>query len=125
MSAQNDGGPAFPVPVTEGPMSGNIIDGQHFGNAGMTLRDYFIAHAPEMPQPWFQPKMPTPRPLPCWVSNDGHVYVSWMEAEKVHGEDYIDANLEAERAWDNEHVALQWKGWPVAWADAMLAARQS
>jgi hypothetical protein len=28
----------------------------------MTLRDYFIAHAPAEPQSWFEPDMPVARP---------------------------------------------------------------
>ena len=37
----DDGGPAFPVGSDLGPAS-NIVDG---GYGGMTLRDYFAAHA--------------------------------------------------------------------------------
>lgn len=42
MSAHEDGGPAFPVPgPTELPSNGIITDAY----GGMTLRDYFAAHA--------------------------------------------------------------------------------
>jgi hypothetical protein len=48
------GGPAFPRPVSEDTTQGN----QHDGNKtvaeqdGMTLRDYFAAHAPNPPSGW-------------------------------------------------------------------------
>jgi len=40
--SKNDGGPAFPVPSAED--SAATLCAQGYG--GMTLRDYFIAHAP-------------------------------------------------------------------------------
>jgi hypothetical protein len=40
MSQINDGGPAFPVPDTYHP-NGQV----QFGSSGMSLRDYFAAHA--------------------------------------------------------------------------------
>jgi len=39
-NTQNDGGSAFPVPTTHHP-NGQI----EYGTSGMTLRDYFAAHA--------------------------------------------------------------------------------
>jgi hypothetical protein len=42
MSPINDGGPAFPVPDTYHP-NGQV----QFGSSGMSLRDYFAAHASE------------------------------------------------------------------------------
>lgn len=48
MSDKNTGGPAF-------PSSNNVIISEDdIGDyVGMTLRDYFAAHAPEMPD-WFR-----------------------------------------------------------------------
>jgi hypothetical protein len=42
-SATHDGGPAFPG--GHGCVTGPTV--------GMSLRDYFAAHAPEVPQWWF------------------------------------------------------------------------
>ncbi len=44
MSAQDNGGPAFPV--DEISQYDNSVCAQHFG---VTVRDYFAAHAPEPP----------------------------------------------------------------------------
>lgn len=44
MTTQNDGGPAFPQ--SHSPNFPNEIVG------GLTLRDYFAAHAPEPPKAW-------------------------------------------------------------------------
>jgi hypothetical protein len=49
MSEINDGGPAFPVEVYD-------FDKDEFVNErGMTLRDYFAAHAPNCPES-FKPR---------------------------------------------------------------------
>jgi hypothetical protein len=58
---KKDGGPAFPVEqhdLKHGPHYGSPYDTGPLGveaktlHPGMTLRDYFAAHAPEMPS-WF------------------------------------------------------------------------
>lgn len=38
----NDGGPAFPQPITS-DLNMGLLFPQHYGVAGMTLRDYFAA----------------------------------------------------------------------------------
>jgi hypothetical protein len=38
----NDGGPAFPIPPVG---TGDPRDGMTVGSSGMSLRDYFAAHA--------------------------------------------------------------------------------
>ena len=43
--AINDGGPAFPMPSGAEP---RVNETTHY-NEGMTLRDYFAAHAPALP----------------------------------------------------------------------------
>lgn len=42
MSTINNGGPAFPIPPCG---TGDPRDGMSCGSDGMTLRDYFAAHA--------------------------------------------------------------------------------
>lgn len=49
MSARDDGGPAFPLPDKEPNGNGDVIP--QWTQPGMTLRDYFAAHAPELPIP--------------------------------------------------------------------------
>jgi hypothetical protein len=62
MSADKTGGSAFPKqPIWRTPDGMEITMDQ----GGMTLRDYFIAHAPAEPQPWFAPVMP-PKPVDAW-----------------------------------------------------------
>jgi len=50
MAAKRTGGPAFPL---------NAANMNLHGAKGMTLRQYYIAHAPAEPQPWFEPEMRT------------------------------------------------------------------
>lgn len=83
-----DGGPAFPVPI-------NCT----LGETGMSLRDYFIAHAPAEPTFHFKVKMDRPRPS---------------------GEGKIDEILD----WERDEKINRMKQWPGVWADAMLAERE-
>lgn len=46
MMARDDGGPAFPTFESNG--EGHL----YCSGAGMSLRDYFAAHAPEPPAAW-------------------------------------------------------------------------
>lgn len=50
MEPKDDGGPAFPVPAFIDTSNGTLPDGDLVIEAepGMTLRDYFAAHAPTM-----------------------------------------------------------------------------
>ena len=63
----------------------------------VSLRDYFAAHAPEEPQGWFAPVMPTVCPDPF---GDKDAYDEWQ------------AVCRTERL-------IQW---PHAWADAVIAS---
>lgn len=50
MSAHKDGGPAFPVDnIVERDAEGRL-HGKDISSAGMSLRDYFAAHAPLPPE---------------------------------------------------------------------------
>jgi hypothetical protein len=67
MSTQrNDGGPAFPIGSTP----------EEWGN-GATLRDYFIAHAPAEPQPWFDPVLPKDYSAEKYIKQR---YIQWPAA---------------------------------------------
>ncbi len=135
--AGGDGGPAFPT-ENEHQSGANTY---HY--SGMTLRDYFIAHAPAEPQPWFSPAMPQAEaPLPHFHQ----MYPDCTEKEKAalnhYDADYMSAeDVLEERVRDyliqKRHEAQRWRErgaiaererfvqWPAAWADAMLKARKA
>lgn len=119
------GGPAFPSRF-EIRKGSNAPDGtmaesdQQHVFFGMTLRDYFAAHAPEKPQKWFTPTMP-PKPDPIWPCSltSQHIegcHCQESEAMPENWQERHDYGLMAEC-----ERLLQW---PYAWADAMLARRE-
>ena len=132
MTARDDGGPAFPAPDL-----GELDFGQRGAYPGMTLRDYFAAHAPAEPQHWFKPSMP-PEPVADFVYPAG-----MTEAERAEWNgygDYLDSGdlkeprirdyyakreafNKAHSAWDAERRIQRCIQWPYAWADAQLAER--
>ena len=116
MSDKDTGGSAFPHVWED--------NGKHTEIApGMTLRDYFIAHAPEKPQPWFVPAMDFKRPGYIWVGENGKHYATAREAAIECGECFTNANSEAQATWDEERDKQFYIQWPFARADAMLAER--
>ena len=132
-----DGGSAFPEPGLSGLPNNEFIH----PNAGMSLRDYFIAHAPDEPQDWFEPVMPTPRPEdPKFPEEHGasrdhasyvREYASVMkpdEAQTPALQKYVE-DVQAWRrvapAWDAKHAKERHLQWPAAWADEMLKRGQS
>jgi hypothetical protein len=84
---------AFPVP--EG-----VVDGMRAEplDKGMTLREYFMAHAPAEPQKWFEPKMTTNREPPFDLA----------------------CNFQEEIPWDREYQKQRCLQWPAAWADEQI-----
>lgn len=107
MSKQTHSTPAFPMArVTVLAEDGTPNEAAGLGHPGMTLRDYFIAHAPADPQPWFSPVLP--------------------EAPK--GRIGADRKITSESreefdAWKLECVKQHFVQWPAAWADEILKAR--
>lgn len=108
----------------------------------ITLRDYFIAHAPAEPQPWFEPKLPeqaTPLPLftkmyPDYTEDELQAYrdfdSDWMVYNDVKEErvrNYL-FQKEHERKRSIEYSKMaereRYIQWPSAWADAMLKERE-
>jgi hypothetical protein len=89
----DDGGPAFPIG------SGDMRDPQR-----MSLRDYFIAHAPAEPQYWFVPEMP---PQPDWIMEEGRC-----------------TNRQALDDHEREYNKQRFVQWPAAWADEQIEARK-
>jgi hypothetical protein len=103
---------------------------------GVTLRDYFMAHAPVEPQKWFLPAMPECPAVPSEKSIDDAAL-----AQAIHDYDYIElpasmaeraaqwftarnAAIEAQAEWQVEFRKQLYVQWPRAWADLMLAERE-
>jgi hypothetical protein len=90
---------------------------------GLSLRDYFVAHAPPVPR-WFKPEMSAPRPPDRWVSNDGRMeYNSARAAERDCGEDFSNVNNEAQRLWAAVYERERDLQWPMFWANEQLNRR--
>lgn len=53
MNKHNDGGSAFPCMPPQDTAAGSAVGYPHPG-AGMSLRDYFAAHAPPPPEGWLR-----------------------------------------------------------------------
>ena len=118
MSAKiNTGGYAFPLEYPHDERS-----------QGMTLRDYFIAHAPAEPQPWFTPettqKPKSPGSIPATINNllsplervEDNSTKEW----EIENREYMSALAR----WHNEVEKQRYIQWPAAWADAMIAQRE-
>ena len=125
------GGPAFPWPSGPEPR----VDQFHDRWEGMTLRDYFIAHAPAEPWPEFDPVMP-PKP----VLPNKHTLLSdadrkdWdddrldydeegcSDALKQFCSDTVSAR-KAQEEWGADRNLQRRLQWPAYWADQMIAQR--
>lgn len=91
MSTPNDGGPAFPV-MYETP--------------GMSLRDYFAAHAPEMTWWFIESQRKT-----------------WYTREVVPAPELGLGYVKHEKVKHTETDEELWFRWRLYYADAMLAER--
>ena len=137
---KDDGGPAFPrAEVKDTAMGFQVITGWC---PGMSLRDYFIAHAPAEPPKWFRPVMTTDRPqedfsgFPEGASGvkkareciTNLVFPSSIERRAVLGycerELFVPRNKADIKAWEEEYEKQRLIQWPSAWADTMLEARK-
>lgn len=105
------------------------------GHPGMTLRDYFIAHAPAEPQPWFEPAMQARPAIPIPDETlSPELYKQWdglgdwlnpedADADVIAFDSIFRAAREGAIKWEFERAKQRYIQWPAAWADAMLAAR--
>lgn len=136
--AINTGGPAFPVrlPIPGATHANNepIPTELH---TGMSLRDYFIAHAPAEPQEWFRGQMPPPPRQRMAKPDDltkeeSEELAAWGEFIDAHDMKQPRARMIAEdwerhqkenAAWNRERTKQRFVQWPAAWADAMLEQR--
>lgn len=91
----------------------------------ITLRDYFIAHAPAKPQVWFEPVMRKHPKFGPFVSNDGNrKYKTQREARIKEGDNFYNENEAELEIWKLDYEEQKLIQWPAAWADAMMIARQ-
>lgn len=98
MSAQiDDGGNAFPYLESDS-------NGQYRHHYGMTLRDYFMAHAPSIP--WSFAQKSEIRKVQVPAPEMGKGYVKWGTEKLVED--------------DLAHLVR----WRTTYADAMIAARK-
>lgn len=114
-----DGGSAFPIVETyerfsdDGAVSlgvrSDVVD------SGMTLRDYFAAHAPGLIPDWFEPTV-TAKPEPIY--HEGH------STEKDSCFECLPENWRERDRWTAEYQKQTFIQWPYAWADLMLAERE-
>ena len=120
MSTRDDGGPAFPHHYDSGGPYPNWVSGR-----GMTLRDYFIAHAPAEPQPWFKPNV-AQRPETEVLLNLSELdrFLRKSLAGSCAIGDVISANQKEMKEWDRNYIKQLYIQWPAAWADEMLKARE-
>lgn len=127
MSTKDTGGPAFPWIEY---IRNEAFPSQPIpkGVPGMTLRDYFIAHAPAEPQPWFVPKCP---PAPKLDGGEQKFIgdPAKYDAKSKAAFDLYQGRLQAHYEKLEEHAKeckkLRWTQWPAAWADEMLKARRA
>lgn len=137
--------PAFPLVVefigpdtnvfTSEPVQAGHTDRVVF--MGLTIRDWFIAHAPATPWAWFNPKMP-PCPMVPSVSSieddklraEVRRHLDW-EDEGEHSPEavaWVAAQEYAHKdqaAWQDEFRRQLLIQWPSFWADAMLAQQSA
>lgn len=113
------------------------------GEPRITHRDYFIAHAPAEPQPWFDPVLPPAEtPLPRFVDMHSAVtdeersalnhfdsdYMSPADVKEERVRDYLIQKEEQQKRWRARNALAareRYVQWPAAWADAILKARKS
>ena len=97
----DDGGPAFPIVDRMVEMS----------SPGMSLRDYFAAHAPDSVQWDFVVRGFEKRP-------------EVQRAESGPSGEIVVLNEREVSKWDVDRDNERMRQWPYVWADAMLAERR-
>lgn len=101
--------------------------------SALTVREYFMAHAPETPQAWFKPQMP-PKPAEIPKPNEANTAARPEALKWVSGQTQpqtgaglawvaeYEAALKVWADWEAEHAAQTFIQWPAAWADAVMAS---
>lgn len=131
--SKDTGGAAFPRTAFDKDGTLTTFDAEF---TGMTLRDYFAAHAPLEPQPWFKVTDLLDYSLrPSYSSKDApdelKVAVSAYNNEEygspiyMRGEVWVKEQKNLLYEFDSKAEYLRLTRWPFAWADAMIEARKS
>ena len=114
MSEFDDGGPAFTFPVLHGISAPK----------GMSLRDYFITHAPLEPAEWFEPVMTSVCPEIEAIKPVKRRWWHFMCGPPSAGLILPRYRYSLERyMWNIEYKKQCQIQWPTAWADQMLIQR--
>lgn len=129
--------PAFPMvwvvrAGTKLPDGSRVLKDETNVVPGMTLREYFIAHAPAEVPGWFRPVVP-PRPETPDIRRLSpedqrrfkedyldHSYDSCSPELVAYGED-MNRWTKAVNSWDTEYTRQKALQWPVFWADQVIA----
>jgi hypothetical protein len=118
MSDKDTGGPAFPQAIARH----HATEYHH----GMSILDYFMAHAPVEPQPWFTPDMPPEPTQGAYVFEDGYTMLHLLDAknrEREKGISFVDSSAKQKQEWTIAFKKQRYIQWPRAWADEMLRER--
>lgn len=128
----DDGGPAFPT--TQSPGNPNF-PGQHdvYAHRGMTLREYFAAHAPPPPD-WFESftvdyaKLGEPPQLDPQSDSDKAVLRAWMNDRSTKVPAHLKPALDrvgqlAKAKASLGMLAESFFAWRWYYADMMLSGR--
>lgn len=137
----DNGGPAFPGMKAERVAGERIL----VPVLGMTLHDYFMAHAPAEPQRWFKPLLSSPKPQidletglewseKDWPNDIRRWYLGGLDdtaetlTKKYPGCSNLIKELKehmrAISAWYEYCEREHYIQWPAAWADAMIAEKR-
>lgn len=123
-------GPAFPTPDRH-DASGLLVE---TGYPGISQRQWFAAHAPAEPAPWFKPVVPQAPEVPdfYWAPEAIRTEVVAFRNEEIELPDlseparaWIEQRLvaqEAREAWERARDVARTAQWPWAWADLVLNA---
>ena len=134
----NDGGPAFPSGRSYFSPDGHLSSTDWV--TGMTLRDYFLAHAPPVPDWWPAAKYPLWSMWNPPFLNDAakmemwHGWNDWLDEREIAPD--LLAELKAAKESQKEHDAKRERecvdaefqrlvDWRIAYVDTMLAVREA
>lgn len=143
-----DGGPAYPQSAVYDPHREQVTASAQYGaEAGATLRDYFAARAPEVPE-WYRPAQLPPLPpilsnqaalalqpayaelpehnklqLSEWMRDDSWDLDDAVAAIGKAAKDAIAASVTARTAAGNAAETYRFIAWRWRYADLMLHGR--
>lgn len=127
----------------ENPSAFPIVLNQQEYTEGMTLRDYFAAHAPKEVPGWFKPAMPDkPKSMASlfdhfrhnslmalyddesgeWVDDAGEVPQQFKD-EVARYIESMALNFDQIKDWHREYERQKIFQWPWTYADGMLQSR--